>query len=305
MQSDIAASLEAQQNATLAASHGGTVTQVLFRSGEAVRKGQVLVQLDNGPELAQLALDEAKLAQAERDDTRLRKLMAIAGASESALEQAIALAAEARAQVSLDEATLAQLQVTAPFDGVTGIRTINAGDYLQTGAAVVTLTATGKLRVLFSVPQTEAGGLAIGEPFQFTAPGTGSAPATAPGEIVAMSPDLDSATNARNVEGHVTGNDAMLLPGMRGAVEIATGAPIPAFALPDTALNDGILGPYIFILMPAGGAAYHLATVYVTLLGARAGHSYVTAPGLKAGQKAVAIGGFKLNDGASVSLATP
>ncbi len=300
---EIAASLEAQQSATLAAERSGTVTAIRFHSGEQVAAGQVLVQLDNGPETAQLALDESRLDQAARDYARIQKLMTISGASQAALEQAAALNAQDKAQLSLDKADLAQLQITAPFAGTTGIRKVDTGDYLQAGAPVLTLTANGPLRVLFSIPQTEMGRIAPGDPFTLTTPATNAAHA-ASGTVVALSPALDPATNARDIEGRLTANAPGLLAGMFGVVDIATGAPIPAFAVPSTALNDSTLGPYIYVLHPTRAGAATLRTVYVTIYGTQGNTSYIGADGLQAGAQIVALGGFKLTDGAAVTPQT-
>jgi len=301
---ELSASLQAQQNATLAPALGGVVTGVLFHSGQQVAAGQVLVQLDNGPGAAQLALDEARLAQAQRDFTRTQKLMAIAGSSESALEQAAAQAAEAKAQVGLDEANLAQLQITAPFAGTAGIRKVDVGDYLPAGQAVVSLTGNGPLRVLFSIPQTEAGDIAPGEKFSLQVPMESNGSMTAQGEVVALSPQIDPATNARDVEGRVDGDAAGLLAGMSGVVDIATGAPLPAFSVPSTALNDSTLGPFLFVITP-GAHGDTLSTVYVTIYGNANGDTLVSTSGLSANEQVVALGGFKLTDGASVSPETP
>lgn len=297
---EVTASLAAQQSATLAAARSGTVTAIRFHSGEQVAAGQILIQLANGPETAQLALDKARLDQAVRDNARAQKLIAINGASQSALEQTAALAAEAKAQISLDEANLAQLQITAPFAGTTGIRNIDAGDYLQAGQPVLTLTAYGPLRVLFSVPQTEEGNLALGDPFTLTTPATNAA-LSASGSVVALSPQIDPATNARDIEGRITSNTPGLLPGMFGVVDIATGAPIPAFAVPSTALTDSTLGPYLYVLHPTGTDTATLGAVYVTIYGTQGNTTYIGASNLQAGANIVAIGGFKLSDGAAVA----
>lgn len=299
---EIPASLVAQQTATLAPASGGVITAVQFRSGEAVTAGQLLVQLADAPQVAQVTLDRAKLAQAQRDLARTQKLMTISGASQAALEQAAALAAEDQAQLSLDEATLAQLQVTAPFSGVIGIRKFDPGNYLQAGQAVASLTAGFPLRVLFSIPQSEAGGLAVGDHFTLTIPQNAAPALTAGGAITALSPALDPATDARGVEGQITSPAPALLPGMSGVVDIATGAPTPALELPTTALNDSTLGPYVFVLTPAGGQTYRLSTVYVTILGHDGDNTLISPASLRAGEKIVAIGGFKLSDGASVTL---
>ncbi len=302
---ELAASVDADLSATLAAERSGRVVAVLFSSGETVPAGARLVQLDDGPEQAQLALDQARLTQAARDAARETKLMTIDGASQSALEQAQSAAAEARAQVALDQADIAQLQVVAPFAGTLGIRKISPGDYVQEGAAITTLTQLTPLRILFSVPQTEAGGMAVGDAFSLSAPsGPGSGGAVT-GHVTALSPMVDSATNARDAEGVVTGNAGGLLPGMFGIVTLATGAPMPAYAVPATALNDSVIGPFIYVLDPAGKGSFSLRTVYVTKLGDAGDDSDIAADGLHAGQLVLALGGFKLTDGATVTLASP
>jgi RND family efflux transporter MFP subunit len=305
---ELAATLRAPETATLSAARAGIIAQVEFKSGEAVRAGQVLVQLDDGPERAQLALDQARLEQAGRDAARTQKLMGISGASRAALEQAQAAVTEAKAQTQLDRANLAQLQITAPFAGTLGLRNVDPGDALQPGQAVVTLTAPGPLQVLFAVPQTEAAGLAAGQEFTLSAPSaptdsgapSGASALTAAGHIVALSPAQDTATDARRAEG-VIDSGAALLPGMAATVQLATGAPQRALALPSTALNDDALGQFVYALQPAG-STYVVHAVYVRLLGTEGGVSYVAPKGLAAGERVVSLGGFQLTEGERVTL---
>jgi RND family efflux transporter MFP subunit len=292
------ASVAAGQAAALAAERAGRVVAVLYESGQAVAAGAVLVRLDDGPEAAELALDGAKLTEADDALAREKKLLTIAGASRAALEQAAADAAEARAQVTYDQAVLAQLRVVAPFAGRLGIRNISAGDYVAQGQVVARITQAAPLRVLFSVPQTEAGGIALGDSFTFSAPALAG---SLEGRITALSPEVDTQTNARDAEGAITNQAGALLPGMFGTVTLATGIAQPAFTVPPAALNDSALGPFLFVLDPAG-QNYTLRTVYVTKLGDAGAESYVATDGLRTGQLVLAIGGFKLTDGASVSL---
>jgi RND family efflux transporter MFP subunit len=294
----VPASVAAEQAAALAAERPGRVVAVLYESGQPVAAGAVLVRLDDGPEAAQLALDGAKLTEADDALAREKKLLTIAGASRAALEQAAADAAEASAQVTYDQAVLAQLRVVAPFAGRLGIRTVSAGDYVAQGQVVARITQAAPLRVLFSVPQTEAGGVALGDSFAFSAPALDG---TLAGKITALSPEVDTQTNARDAEGVVTDPAGALLPGMFGTVTLATGVAQAAFTVPPAALNDSALGPFLFVLDPREND-FSLRTVYVTKLGDAGAKTYVAAAGLRAGEKVLAIGGFKLTDGASVSL---
>jgi RND family efflux transporter MFP subunit len=289
----VPAQLMAQQSAQLAAGSAGVVREVLFHSGQSVAAGQVLVQLVDGPARAQGALDAARLAEARRELARTQKLMAIAGSSQSALEAAQAAVTEAQAQLDVDNAMLAQLTIVAPFAGVVGIRRIDPGDYLQAGQTVVALAGQGALRAVFSVPEGDAAGLAVGQNFQLLVPGF----APAAGTLTALSPLLNAQSAAREVEGSVQG--VGLLAGMDGVVKLATGAPVAAFAVPSSALNDSTLGPYLF----AVGANDVISPVYVTIEGNRGADAIVTGAGLSAGQMVVALGGFRLTAGDKITPA--
>jgi RND family efflux transporter MFP subunit len=295
----LTATIAAQQSADIAAERPGRVVAVLFSSGEAVPAGAPLVQLDDAAEAAQLEIDTAKLNEARNTLARAEKLMTISGASQADLESAQANAAEDAAQLKYDAAALAQLDITAPFAGTLGIRKISAGDYVSTGQVVASLTQPTPLRVLFSLPQTQAAGIETGEPFTIAA-ASGGAPLTAAGKITALSPALDAATDARDAEGVITDPAALFLPGMAGTVTLATGTPQPAFLAPATALNDSVLGQYVFALQPAG-AAFTLQTVYITELGRQGSDAVISTAGLQSGERIVSIGGFKLTDGASVT----
>jgi len=299
---DLTATLDAAQNATIAPASGGLVTKILVHSGQSVPAGALLVQLQDASQLAQLELDQAKLAQLQKDLLRAQKLRAINGISDSTLEGAKTNLAEAQAQIDLDQAAVQNLTITAPFAGTLGIIKIAPGDFLSPGQAITTLTGAAGAKVYFSIPQSEAAGIAAGEVFALTVP-YGSQNVFVSGTITALSPAFNPMTNALDAEGSLA-PDSGLLPGMTGVVSIATGAPQPAFLVPTTALNDSTLGPYVFVLTPAG-STYTLTPVYVTEYGDAGPNTYVSTNGLQAGQKIVALGGFKLTAGASVSIAGP
>jgi RND family efflux transporter MFP subunit len=290
----LAATIDAQQDATLAAQRAGQVVAVDYQSGETVAAGALLVQLNDAPEMAQLTIDQAKQAQARDALARAEKLITINGASKASLEQARADAAEAAAQVAADEAMVAEDKITAPFAGTLGIRNLAAGDYVSQGQVVARITEAAPLRVLFSIPETEAPNIAVGAAFTVLAP----SPST--GHITALAPAVDAATNARAAEG-VLNDDTGFVPGSFATISLMTGAAVPAFTVPATALNDSLLGSYIFVVQESGGSQT-LHTVYVTELGARGNDAVITAKDLQAGEKVVAIGGFKLSDGAAVTI---
>lgn len=300
-QAQLSASLVASQNATLAPARGGVVTAVNFQSGQSVQKGDVLVVLDVGPEQAQLALDRAKLVEARQSLVRAQKLALIAGTSRAALEQAQADEAEAQAQLKSDIATLQQGEVIAPFSGIVGIRKLDPGDYIQAGQSVTSLAAPGRLKLYFAIPQAQAYNIQPGASLIFTAPLGSGINVSAEGTLTALSPVLDSSTDAWEAEGLLNQITPNLRSGMNGVVSIATGPSFKAFAVPNTALNDSMLGPYILVVNKQQGADV-VQSIYVKILSNAGTTSVITGPDLKAGETIVAVGGFKLTSGQPVSI---
>jgi multidrug efflux pump subunit AcrA (membrane-fusion protein) len=149
---------------------------------------------------------------------------------------------------------------------------------------------------LFSIPQTEAADVALGDRFSLNPPNSGA------GRISALSPMVDAATNSRAAEGVLSRGGDGLVPGSFATISLMTGAAIPAFAVPATALNDSLLGRYVFVVH-AQASGDVLRTVYVSQLASQGNNAVIAAADLKAGDEVVAIGGFKLTDGEAVKIA--
>lgn len=293
---EVSGHVAAVQSATLAAQRAGVIRQVLFRSGQSVAKGAVLVRMDDAVERAQVRLDRAKLDQAGRTLARDAKLRAISGVSAAQVETDQAADAEARAQLALDTAREDRRVVRAPFAGVLGIRRVSRGDYVALGATITTITQTSPLRVLFAVPQTELAGIGFGDAFSFSIPSDGIPHY---GRILALSPALNVKTRARMVEGRVANRRGTLLPGAFGVVGIATGTPVAALDLPATAIDYGPLGSFVYKVERKGGGTVARA-VYVHVLATQGKTATVAAAGLGGLGAVVALGGFKLHDGETI-----
>ncbi len=294
---EVSGQVAAVNGATLAASQAGMVIAVNFRSGQSVGKGAILVRLDDTVEQAQLVLDQAKLAEAQRTLARDQRLRAIAGVAVAQLETAEAVVAEAKAQITLDQAHAGKLAITAPFAGQLGIRRVSPGDYLQIGAKVTTITQISPLRVFFAVPETELDGLKPGDAFTIAVPGL--AGPGHQGVITALSPRISTATHARMVEGRVANASGALVPGMFGTVSLPTGAALAAWSVPAAALNYGPIGSFLYQVTEAGNNAT-VHAVYVQVLSSAGAAALVQGKDLRKGAAIIAFGGFKLHDGETI-----
>ncbi|NPC54402.1 efflux RND transporter periplasmic adaptor subunit [Caenimonas soli] len=146
-------SLRSRQSVVLKPEVSGRVTRLNFRDGEKVRRGQLLVQLDDQLPLAQLQQAQAELSIAQANHKRNQELVAQNFISKRSVDESAANLQVAQAKLSLARATAARLRITAPFDGIAGIRTVNVGDYLKDGAEIVNIEDIDAVLVDFRLPE--------------------------------------------------------------------------------------------------------------------------------------------------------
>ena len=147
-------SLRSRQGVMLRPEVSGRIAQLGFGDGQRVQRGQLLVQLDDTLQQAQLKQAEAQASIARTNLQRNRELVAQNFVSQSAVDQSAAALEVAEAQVALAQAQLARMRIVAPFDGMAGIRSVNVGDYVKDGADLVNIEDLSQ--VLVRLPPARA-----------------------------------------------------------------------------------------------------------------------------------------------------
>ena len=130
-------SLRSRQGVMLRPEVSGRISRLGFGDGQRVKRGQLLVQLDDTLQVAQTQQAEAQASIARTNLQRNRELVAANFVSQSVVDQSAAALQVAEAQVALAKAQLARMRIEAPFDGVAGIRSVSLGDYVKDGADLV------------------------------------------------------------------------------------------------------------------------------------------------------------------------
>ena len=146
-------SVQSRQGVVLRPEVSGRVAALGFNDGQRVKRGQLLVQLDDTLQQAQLKQAEAQASIARTNLQRNRELVAENFVSQSAVDQSAAALEVAEAQVSLSKAQLERMRIVAPFDGMAGIRSINLGDYVKDGADLVKIEDLSQVLVDFRLPE--------------------------------------------------------------------------------------------------------------------------------------------------------
>jgi len=304
----------------------GLVRSVNFKSGQEVKAGVVLVQLNADSDIAQLqslqAAAELSASVLERDKGQL----AAQAISQAQVDSDMADLKGKRALVAQQAALIAKKTIRAPFSGKLGITAVNPGQYLNPGDKIVTLQTIDPIYVDFYLPQKRLGGLSVGQVVNVSTDGF---PDLAfPGKITAISPKVDSATRNVQIEATFPNAKRQLLPGMFANANVDVGEKKRYLTLPQTAITYNPYGSTVFIVKPASakdapgqaasGASAAAAPppasgasaaagglvvqqVFVTT-GETRGDQVAILTGLQEGQQVVTSGQVKLKNGTPVVI---
>ncbi len=146
-------SLRSRQNVMLRPEVAGRIREIGFKDGAQVRKGQVLVQLDDTLQRAEVKQAQAQVSIAQANFKRNQELVAQNFVAQRVLDESSANLQVAQAQLALAEARLARMAILAPFDATVGLRNINIGDYVKDGADLVNLEDISSMYADFRLPE--------------------------------------------------------------------------------------------------------------------------------------------------------
>ncbi len=295
-------SVAAVQGVVLGAEMSGAVKNIAFESGATVRAGDLLVELDSSVEQAQLRSAMASADLARLNLERARELREKKMMSQADLDSAEAQAKQANAQIDNIRAVIAKKAIRAPFAGRTGIRQINLGQFLDNGAAVVTLQSLDPVYVNFSLPQQDLAQLGVGMAVRVT---TDAFPGqNFEGKLTAINPEVDAVTRNVRLQATLANPAGKLRPGMYVNVAAVLSQMEQVLMIPATAVLYAPYGDSVFVVEDKKdektGATGKVLNQKFVRLGKTRGDFVVVTSGLEAGQTIVTTGVFKLRNGMSV-----
>ncbi len=295
--------LDAVQGVTLANELAGTVTRIAFTSGQHVKQGDLLVQLDVSTDEAQLRGLVAQATLARITLECARELRAANSNAPADLDSADAQYQQALANVDNQRAVIAKKTIRAPFAGVLGIRLIDLGQYLAAGTPVVTLQALDPIYANFSLPEQDVTLLKTGQPVRLSVeayPGE-----TFAGTITALNAKVDEATHNLQVQATVANADERLVPGMFVRADVVLPEQDRFVTLPGTAIVYNSYGDAVYVLERGAdppGAAPLIARQRFVQLGETRGDQVAVIKGVRPGEEVVTAGQLKLRNGAPVQV---
>jgi membrane fusion protein (multidrug efflux system) len=297
-------SLRSRQSVTLRPEVAGRISQIGFAEGQRVRKGQLLVQLDDVLQKAELSQAQAQLSIARANLQRNEELVAQAFVAQRVLDESRAALQVAEAQVALAQARLARMRVLAPFDGTVGLRNINLGEYVKDGADLVNLEDTSQLTVDFRLPERYQTRIATGQAVKVELDALPGRSFNA--RVQAVDPLLDANGRSIAVRAVLPPTPASeLRPGMFARVTTVFATNDAALVVPEEAIVPQAGKQYVVTLVQEGegDGAKRVSRRVEVQLGVRRGAQVQIVHGVAEGDTVVVAGQQRLQrDGTPVRV---
>src|SRR5882724_1463021 len=296
-------SLRALRGVDVTTEIAGLVRGIRFKSGDEVKAGAVLIQLNADSDLAQLASLQATADLAQTTLTRDRVQLAAEAISQAQIDSDEADLKSKRAQAASQQATIDKKTIRAPFSGRLGITLVNPGQYLNPGDKVVTLQTIDPIYIDFNLPQQQISGVSVGQVVTVSSdayPGQ-----TFSGKVTAIDAKVDTTTRNVQIEATVANPKRLLLPGMFGRAAVDSGEKQAYLTLPQTAITYNPYGATVFVAADKkdakGNPQLQAQQVFITP-GPTRGDQVAILKGLSEGATVVTSGQLKLKNGAPVRI---
>ena len=294
----------------------GRLISVEFTEGQTVKKGDILARIDPttyqallDQAVAKKAQDEATLANARLDLTRYQRLAQSNAGPKQQADQQSAVVAQLEAQVKADEgaianarAILAYTTITAPIDGRTGLRLVDAGNIVRGGDAtgLVSITQVKPVAVIFTLPQRDLAlvniALARGAVSVEVLDNDGRS-VTSRGQLQTVDNQIDISTGTIKLKATFPNDDLKLWPGQFVSTRVVVDTLVDARVVPPAAVRRGPQGTFVYVI-----DAEMKANVRPVKVGLQDATRAVIVDGIATAERVVTLGFSQLADGKLVDI---
>jgi membrane fusion protein (multidrug efflux system) len=277
----------------------GVVEVLNFESGDVVKKGDILIQLNSAIDNAALRTRSAEAQLTEQEFKRISDLLPKRAVSQSQYDEAKANLDAARARVNEAEAQLSKKIIRAPFDGTLGIRMVDRGEYIATGTPIVEINMLDPIYVDYTLSEKNLPDVATGFPVQVTV-------AAVPGKVFegsvsAINTSVNAETRTVRMRATLSNKESKLRPGMFATVMTLQPKDDEVITLPRTAISYNTYGDFVFVIEENDQGTRVVKRRPVTTGDTRDGRVSVLT-GLDAGETVVAKGLLRLRAGQAVVI---
>jgi len=289
----VTGSIEANEQVEIRSQVAGLVRSISFQEGSSVRKGQVLVKIDDAELRAQLAQAQTRKALAAENERRAGLLLQKEAISREEYDVARAELQTAQAQIQLVQAQLAKTSIIAPFSGKIGLRAISVGSFLSPETVVANLVQTDPVKITFAVPEKYSSQVKPNTAFTFTVSGL---PDKHTAIVYAIEPNIEAATRTLQLRARAANPAGQLVPGAFANVQLPLTVIKDALLVPTEAVIPIQNGKKVFVSQ--GGKAKEVVVETST----RTEKDLLVTAGLNPGDTVLTTGIMTLKEGSPVKV---
>lgn len=250
---NLVGSVAANESAQVRTEIAGLVRDIYFDEGQHVKKGDILLKIDDTELVAQTAQAEASFRLAEINLRRSDALVQAKNITQADNDRANSEYNTAKAQFNLLSSRLQKTEIKAPFDGIVGARSISPGDYVTNQTIITTIEDLSRLKIDFEVPERFLRQVRAGT--TFTVKSRASADdRTIPGEVYFVSSSINRDTRSSEVKGYLTNPPPDLKPGMFTNIELVLGVRKGALTVPEAAVFQAVGSTQVVVVREKDGA---------------------------------------------------
>lgn len=289
----LSGSIEANEQVEIHTEVSGIVEGIFFNEGSTVKKGQVLLKVNDIELKAQLKQAQTKEGLAAENERRAKLLLQKEAISQEEADIARADHASAQAQTQLIRAQISKTSVRAPFSGKIGLRSISPGTYITPAVLVAKLVNTSKLKITFSIPEKYAAEVKSGSIIDFKVSGSNK---TYNAKIYAIEPEVAVATRTLQIRALADNVDGKLFPGTFADIKLPLNIIKDAIVVPSQAIVPIQDGKKVYVAN--NGQAKEVMVDATT----RTDSSILILAGLKPGDTLITSGVMSLKDEAPIKV---
>ncbi len=285
--------LMANEEVELRAEISGRVAGVYFEEGRRVRKGDLLLKINDRELKAQLKRKEVEENQASDEEGRKRRLLESQSISQEDYDRALNALRIIQADKEAIESRLAETEIRAPFDGIIGLRYISDGGYVTPSHLIASLQDVNTMKVEFSASEKHVGQLRNGTEVTVR---VGESTTGYRGTVYAVESKIDSGTRTIKARARIPNADGPLIPGSFAKVEITLERFPDAIVVPSGAVIPDLSGESVYLCRDGKAKFVSVKT------GIRTEHGTQIIQGLAVNDTLIIAGLLQLTDGKPVQI---
>lgn len=289
----VSGSLIPDEEVNLSFETSGKITDIFFREGSRVEKGELLAKINDAPLQAELRKLESQLKLYTDRLHRQNVLLEKEAVSQEAFQEAQTNLAGLQAEIDGVKAKIAQTELRSSFDGVIGLRLVSVGTYASPTTTIATLTKTNPLKIEFALPERYAGIVEIGSPLHFTVEGDIE---EREAKVYAFESHVDPDTRTFTVRGIYDNSNGELYPGRYANIGIVTRTFNSSISVPSEAVVSEMGIDKVFLYKSGKAVPVEI------IKGMRNESRVQVLQGLEKGDTVITTGTMQLRTGQSVNI---